>query len=436
MNQKLGVNGRARDSEAGQLVPLFRPEAIEAHKPKLLGEIVLIRPVALSSLVWLASAFVGCALVFLLFGHYTTKTRVTGLLLPDKGVTRLYPPQASILIACNVHEGQRVKKGDVLFELSTDRSSLAFGSTDAEITRELTLRRQSLVNEQMDHQRSSLQQEAGLKDRLRSIDQEQSQLAAGIKVANARLTLAQQVLERYRLLYDQKLISPVQLQEKEAEPLEQQRAVQELNRSVATLERERQTVYSELQSIPLQIRTQSATLDRSISEIDQQIHEHALSRATIVRAPEDGFVSGIVSSLGTTVQPNTSLASFVPAGTKLEAHLYAPSRSIGFIQPGQKVRLHYQAYPSEKFGWQEGVVSEVSSVALSPVEYTFRVGETAQEPMYEITVTIPEQTITFYGQAHLLQVGMVLEGDILLERRRLLEWIFSPLRDLKGRVAA
>jgi membrane fusion protein len=198
---------------------------------------------------------------------------------------------------------------------------------------------------------------------------------------------------------------------------------------------ERQSVYSDLQKIPLQVRTQSAALDRSISEIDQQIREHALSRATIVRAPQDGVVSGIVGGLGTTVQPTTSLASLVPAGAKLEAHLYAPSRSIGFIKPGEKVRLHYQAYPSEKFGWQEGVISEVSSVALSPAEYLFRVGETAQEPMYEITVSIPEPTITLYGQAHPLQVGMVLEGDILLQQRRLIEWIFAPLRDLKGRVA-
>lgn len=423
-------------STVDKVLPLFRREVVESLKPKLYGEIVLIRPLALSSFIWLALIFVGFAFVFLMFGHYTSKTRVIGVLLPDKGLIRLYPPQTSTLIACHVHEGQKVRKGDILFELSSDRSSLAFGSTDAEIAQELAFRRESLVSERTDYEKINREQENNLRDRLKKVDLQESRLAEETKLANERLNLANQTFDRYKRLRENGLISLLQLQEKKAEPLEQQKVVQELGQSAVTLARDRQDIHTELEKIPLQVRAQRAAIDRSISEVDQQIREHALSRATVIRAPEDGVVSSIVSNLGSIVEPTTTLASFIPNGAKLEAYLYAPSRDIGFIKPGEKVRLRYQAYPAEKFGWQEGVISEVSSVALSPGEYAFRVGETVQEPMYEIKVAIPAQEIVLYDQPRPLQVGMMLEADILLERRKLFEWIFAPLRDLGGKVAS
>jgi membrane fusion protein len=37
-----------------------------------------------------------------------------------------------------------------------------------------------------------------------------------------------------------------------------------------------------------------------------------------------------------------------------------------------------------------------------------------------------------YGQPVQLQPGMQLDADILLERRRLIEWVFDPVFTLTG----
>lgn len=51
-----------------------------------------------------------------------------------------------------------------------------------------------------------------------------------------------------------------------------------------------------------------------------------------------------------------------------------------------------------------------------------------------MTVSLARQAITAYGKPEPLKPGMLLDADVLGERRRLIEWIFEPLYSLKGRV--
>ena len=61
-------------------------------------------------------------------------------------------------------------------------------------------------------------------------------------------------------------------------------------------------------------------------------------------------------------------------------------------------------------------------------------GAASAEPLYRITVTLDRQAVQAYGQAQPLAAGMQLEADVLLDRRRLIEWIFEPLLSVTGRV--
>ena len=129
----------------------------------------------------------------------------------------------------------------------------------------------------------------------------------------------------------------------------------------------------------------------------------------------------------------------MPAGATLEAHLYSPSRAVGFLRPGQHVLLRYEAYPYQKFGHYEGVVASISRSAVNPGELPPQVvavgGMTgsATEPVYLITVQLARQTVTAYGRQVDLQPGMRLEADIALETRRLYEWVLDPLYTVTGK---
>ena len=127
----------------------------------------------------------------------------------------------------------------------------------------------------------------------------------------------------------------------------------------------------------------------------------------------------------------------LPGDGALEAELLVPSRAIGFIEPGDKVLLRYQAYPYQKFGHHLGHVARISRSALSNGELGALVGNAQQgEPFYRITVALARQDVTAYGKAEPLKPGMLLEADVLGEKRRLIEWVFEPLYSLKGKVGS
>jgi membrane fusion protein len=131
--------------------------------------------------------------------------------------------------------------------------------------------------------------------------------------------------------------------------------------------------------------------------------------------------------------------SLVPAGSKLEAHLFSPSRSIGFLKPGQRVLLRYEAYPYQKFGNYEGVLTSISRSSMSPSELPAQVAGltrltgTSTEPVYRLNVGLKSQTVNVYGKPVALQPGMLLAADVMIEKRRLGEWILDPVLRAAGR---
>ena len=48
-------------------------------------------------------------------------------------------------------------------------------------------------------------------------------------------------------------------------------------------------------------------------------------------------------------------------------------------------------------------------------------------------MALARQTAVAYGEPVALQPGMQLEADVLIEQRRLIEWVLDPLFTLTGR---
>ena len=122
------------------------------------------------------------------------------------------------------------------------------------------------------------------------------------------------------------------------------------------------------------------------------------------------------------------MLSILPRDSELEAELLVSSSAIGFVRKGTPVVLHYQAFPYQKFGVQHGAVLRVSRSALSPQEVASLLGRQApSEPLYRVEVRLGAQAIEANGEEYVLRPGMTVEADMLLDRRRMIEWIFEPL---------
>jgi membrane fusion protein len=109
-----------------------------------------------------------------------------------------------------------------------------------------------------------------------------------------------------------------------------------------------------------------------------------------------------------------------------------PSRAIGFVEPGQAVRLLYDAFPYTRFGAHGGEVVSVGRSILAPEELD--APARSREPVYKVRVRPDRGAVTAYGREVPLQAGMALEADLRLERRRLWRWLFEPILALRGRL--
>ena len=207
-------------------------------------------------------------------------------------------------------------------------------------------------------------------------------------------------------------------------------AQQSLQRQATSLRRELAQLDQTLLELPQQRRAARATAERDLASLTQEAVKIEADGELLLRAPVAGLVATRLVEAGQGVQAGQPILSLLPDGSSLRAQLLVPSAAIGFVKPGNRVLLRYQAYPYQKFGSHEGTVIRVSRSAIPA---TGSKGEAA-EPVYRVLVSLDKQSIIAYGRPEALRPGMRLEADIMGERRRLYEWILEPLYSVTGKV--
>ena len=278
-------------------------------------------------------------------------------------------------------------------------------------------------------------QATGLVEQLAATRGELAQLQKQVSTAQLQKKIAAGTLSQFRHLRASNYVSQLQVHQQESAYLDAAGNVQSLLRQESTTRRNIAQLEQQRQELPGQRLSIEANFQRDLATLEQEQVETEARGALAIRAPVSGIVATQLVKLGQAVQAGQPLLVLLPGSGALEAQLLVPSRAIGFITPGDKVLLRYQAYPYQKFGHQEGFVQRISRSALSINELQALTGGPAQsEPLYRVTVRLTRQTIMAYGKAEPLKPGMVLEADVLGESRRLVEWAFEPLYSLRGKI--
>jgi len=416
---------------------LFRPEALESRQRDWLGSIQLIRPVSLGVLTGAVVLAVVAVGAFLSLGEYTRKARVSGFLVPDRGVIRLVTPQTATVVESHVAEGLAVRQGDVLFVLAVGQATLS-GDTQAAVQSSLASRERSLQSAARQRGQIEQAQVAAIDAQVADMRRELDAMAVEADLQRQRLVLAQEAFTQYESLRNDNFVSSAQVRGKAEEVLGVKAQLQSLERQRAGRLREIAALQAQRRELPLRTQTAQGEIDRDLAALAQQAAESEARQRIVVRAPQDGVVSGVLAAPGQNVTPAVALASLLPADAKLQAQLFAPSSAVGFVRANQTVQLRYQAFPYQKFGHQTGEVAQVSRAPLQAAELVglplASATSASGEPLYRITVNLDRQSVAAYGQPQALSPGMQLEADVLLDRRRLIEWLFEPVLGIAGRV--
>lgn len=411
---------------------LFRQEAIDAQREKFLGEATIARPVPAWVFTALAAGIAILLISVALWGQYTRRERVEGYIALDTGAARVSSPDAGRITELLIKEGDEVKAGDEMARISYDRSTASGASSSQTSAQEMGARREMLEKEQSQLRELGTQQVEQVRRRVKDLDNELKQIDQEMKLQEVRIKSAREQLDRYKGLAGEKqFVSEALVKQKQDEVTDQEIRLQTLRRQRAQVERDLAGAKLEEPTIALRSRTQVEQLSRQISELREGMAQVEARRETVIRAPMAGVVTNIAVNRGQSIPADSPLAMVLPKGSGLHVELLVPTRAIGFVKPGQEVVLRYDAFPYERFGQYRGVVSDISRNVWSPGE---RIGPlSAREPMYRVDVKLDKQTVGALDQEFALRPGMLVNADLLLEKRTLLEWIFEPVLQLKGR---
>lgn len=410
---------------------LFRKEAVEARQMQALGVLRLSAAVSSWGLAALAIGLAGALATFAFAAEIARKSHVSGVLLPAGGQLDLKAVQPGRVSTLKVTEGQAVAEGDVVLVLAVDRETAA-GPVGARVAGQLASRREALESERrLRSTQVSLQQQA-LGARVQAMLAELRRADDEISLAERRRALVQQQAERLGQLVTAGFVSATQAQSQQQELLEAEARVQQLHRSRIALERDRANLEAEGAQLGAQLQTELAQVDRQLASLDQERVENEARQTEVVTAPKAGTVTLLGSGAGQTVQPGQLLVSIAPAEAPLEAHLFAPSRTIGFAEVGQPVQLRYAAFPYQKFGLQRGQVSSVSRSPVTPTELPVSLAQIAHGAasgagVYRVAVELERQRVVTGDCEVSLKSGMAVDAVLIHEHRRIIEWMFDPM---------
>jgi len=413
---------------------LFRQEALAA-KQDLHGAALGIRPVSAPRLTAFFASLALAVLLLLIVGSYTKKERVVGVVQAQQGVALILPPanqSGSIIQRVLVVEGQQVKAGDVVLALSQERYSDA-GSADALLEQNLQAQHRRLESQAQGQSQIGAATRSALQERIRHARHDQETLDEEIRLQVQQIATSTRMVEQLRPLLADRVISELQYEQQHAQMIDQQARLQALKRQRTAAVTEATQAGEELRRLAGQTQVDQAGLDRDLLSLQQEQVQRRAQRVTLIKAPMDGVISGLTATPGQALGVNAVLASVVPQRAALEVVLYVPSTAVGFIKPGQGVRISYDAFPYQRFGQYRGTVRSVSQSDV-PMASAGGEGNKDRRAVFLVKVQLDKDSVAAYGTETRLRPGLTLSADIEIDRRRLIRWMLDPLFAFTGQL--
>mgnify|MGYP000076309769 CR=1 FL=1 len=414
---------------------LFRPEVMEHKRDTWLSDLIAAKPPSRRFLVGIFVVVALIVLAYLCIGERTRREAVSGYVVPEEGLIKVFSYQPGTVTAMKVKEGEFVKRGTVLATISFERRN-GEGALRHRIDQSLAQRKLSMEEQRRSSDANFAQQARLVQHRSEKFQGDLATLERSLQAQQERLAVTREMVENEGKLAQEGYVGKAEFLASKVRLLDEENRLRELERQKRMTERELIGAQVELQTLPVRALEARSELLRGQDEIAQQQIENEDRRQNLIIAPADGTVTAIQKGAGKFVAAGHPVLSLVPAGSHLAAQFYVTSDAIGFLRTGSEARMQFIAFPHQKFGSFKGQVVSVSRTAVPAEELPFPVlgNNTGEKEMYYIVQVKPEQNfIMAYGKREMLQPGMRVNAKIWVDRRKLIEWVFEPLYSIAGR---
>ena len=399
----------------------------------MFGSVQIAQPIPLTVITGLLLVIAAFLTLFLVYGEYARKVTVQGYLQPDGGVSKIYSPADGVASRVFINEGDIVSEGAPLVEVSVARSLVGGDVASTEILAELVSQR-SLLEQQITRKQEEYPSEMRwLAERRALALVEEQKMKVTYALQEDRIELSSLQVAAVGKLGADGFVSNTQVLILDAEKLFEQKQLAELSLRLTRTEIETRNVERLIARQPMEHQDRIDALRRDRSSINQQIKQIKASSQFVVSASVSGRIATRNILSGAQVIRSRVLVTIVPEESTLYAWLLIPSRAAGFAAEGDEVRLMYDSFPYQQFGTQRGEIITISDSTMDRLEIAGIQMPGINEPVFIAKVRLDKDTITAFGKEKRLQVDMLLNADIVLAQRSILNWLLEPLYALRGR---
>lgn len=411
--------------------PLFRAEVTEALKQRLEGRIILGHAVG----NWVFASFlvliIGTLTLWVALGKYTRTEAAPGILVTDSASTKIMALRPGVVSALAVSEGDRVEAGQQIAVIGVEQGDATGASGIATSLAAIDEQRAVLGAQQRLAGTRAQSEQARIRAALGGFSQQRADLSRQIDLQRQAIASAEEMLRRIESVAERGFVSKVEVERRRQAVIAMNQTMSQLEQQANGLTSQENQGRAELARIEADRASAVADAQSAAQTLTQQGARLRSERAYAITAPVSGRVTALQTAVGRPADPAIPLMIIVPEGSDLHADVYAPTRAIGFVKPGQEVRLLYDAFPYQRFGSFDGKVTRISRIVIDPRELS--VPLKIEEAVYRIEVAPSAQTINAFGDTLPLQPGMTLTANLILDRRSFLDWLLQPLRAVLNR---
>lgn len=424
---------------------LFRHEVLEAKRDTWLGRVQDVQPIPIKIIAIISFICVIIIILYTIFGGYTRRIHASGSIMPTEGLITIGSRTNGIVIEKNVIEGQFVHKGDKLFTISLENTSIN-GPTQ-QLTNNLLKKQKNILEKQLAlKEKAAPIEKNNIKETLSNLYKQHDKVSQQIENDNQIIPLVQQsllMIEKAKKMslatnqeYQNQLYTYAQILGTHAQFLQNQTSIEGQILENA----------SKYQLYDTNYQHDLNEIKKSINDIDQKIILGERNQTIFVTAPINGTITALRGYIGQQVSQDSALTSIVPEGQAIEAELYVPSSAVGLLKKNSNVILRYAAFPYQKFGLYNGTVTEITYTPVTsdimgkdsnPNLKNEIIGPNSKidRNFYRIRVKPEKNFIAAYpNKKYFLQPGMQVEADIAVDYRRLYQWMFQPIIEVNDTI--
>lgn len=386
------------------------------------------------------------------FGKLDVVVSGQGKLASESGTKTLQSSVSGTIVDIKVHEGQRIKKGDVVVELDKKvtqqnvesmEKALAIAKIERSIAKGVSSSiimddinksglteetKQSLI-EKMHAQNDILESRKLLSStNLTNLQKQLSQLDSVGKDLNDMLTKDKAKEQQINKLMEHG--APLQQMQLRSDLNSVRQNIASLESSLSSQRQQMAQVESAIDNAKNQAAvslnelrvSNTATAisqDNKIIELENSLTRArvALEQTTIV-APVDGTVLSLkTNTIGGVVSAAQIIAEITPLEESLVVEATLQSRDIGFVNVGQRVVVKVDAYSFQRYGYLSGVVQSISPDAIVNDKLGL---------IYRIRVKLDSLKTSKNIELKMIP-GMNSVVEITTGNRRAIEFLLDPL---------